>query len=100
MESNECVCQSYLMKQLENLIQSLSQALSGMTMNQNLPMNDSGIYPQGSNPTNSELLNQTGFMSRFDINTTTYSLILLGVVFFILSTLRGGNSKKKENNKK
>ena len=103
MESNidECICQSYFMKQLESLVQSLAQSLGGMQMNQNMPMNDSGIYPQGSNPSNTELLNSTGgFISRFDLNTTTYSLILLGVVFFLMSTLRGGNSGSKKKEKK
>jgi len=90
------------MKQLESLIQSLAQSLSGMSMNQNLPMSDSGVYPQGSYQSNTELINinQSGLMSRFDLNTTAYSLILLAAVFFLLSTLRGGNSKKKESDKK
>lgn len=100
MESNDCVCQSYFMKQLESFIQSLAQTLSGMAMNQNMPMSDSGIYPQGAIQSNSELINininQSGFMSRFDLNSTAYSLILLAAVLFLFSTLRGGNSKKME----
>ena len=56
MESNECVCQSYFMKQLESMIQSLAQSLYGMNMNQNAPMSDSGVYPQGSYQSNTQLL--------------------------------------------
>jgi hypothetical protein len=90
------------MRQLESFIQSLAQSLSGMTMNQNMPMSDSGIYPQGSIQSNSELINinnnQSGLMSRFDLNSTAYFLILLAAVLFLLSTLRKGSSKKKEEN--
>ena len=100
MESDECICQSYFIRQLEVFAQSLSQTLIGISNNQNLPMNDSGIYPQGSNQSNSNILNQSGFMSRIDLNSTAYSLILLAIVFFLLSTIRGGNSKKKESNRK
>ena len=104
MESNECICQSYYMRQLESFIQSLAQSLSGMTMNQNMPMSDSGIYPQNSIQSNTDIINlnnnQSGFMSRFDLNSTAYSLILLAAVMFLLSTIRGGSSKKKEENNK
>lgn len=101
MESDECVCQSYFLKQLESLVQSLAQSLSGMSMNQNLPMSDSGIYPQGTSNENSNLINinQTGLMNRFDLNSTAYSLILLGVVFFLMNTLRKGNNTNKKSKK-
>lgn len=92
MESNECICFNYLLKQLETFMVSLANTLGQITVNRNSPANDSGFYQ--SQNLNSNLNNQhLNFLSGINLNNAVFSVIIIGVIVLLLT---GGSPFKKK----
>lgn len=96
MESNECICFNYLIKQLEAFMVSLANTLGQMTINRNSPANDSGFYqPENLNSNNI----QTNFLSGLNLNNAVFSVIIIGVIVLLLTGGSGTKKKKSVLNK-
>ena len=92
MESNECICFNYLIKQLENFMISLANTLGQMTINRNSPANDSGFYQTQSLNSNSNDF-QSNFLSGISLNNAVFSVIIIGVIVLLLT--RGSRITRK-----
>jgi len=93
MESNECICFSYLMKQLETFMVSLANTLGQMTLNRTTPANDSGYY-QNQNLNANTNNSQWDFLTGINLNNAVFSVIIIGVIVLLLT---GGPGKKKKS---
>lgn len=95
MESNECICFSYVQTQLENFLNNLATTLSQMTINRNAPANDSGYYQQ-NNLQNTTNIPSSNFFSGMNLQNVAFTVISIGVLFLLLNgSVKGKKSTKK-----
>lgn len=94
MESNECICFNYLMKQFESFMISLANTLGQITINRNSPANDSGYYRTNSLNANPNNFNISNFLTGVNLNNAVFSVIIIGVIVLLLT---GNTAGKKRN---
>lgn len=85
MESNNCVCLSYFISQIENMLNQVAVTTSNVRNNLNSPANDSGYINNISNT----LTPVESYTSEyFTLNNLFYILLFLVLLLISVDTLK------------
>jgi hypothetical protein len=98
MESDECICQNYYLRLLENALNSILRTTGNVMMNSNTPATDSGyIFNSGTtnsiNTLNTPSGNGNGNDSSNFLQTGFYSILIVTALMLLLMGMRKKGSK-------
>jgi len=77
---------------------SLANTLGQMTINRNSPANDSGYYQTNSLNANPNDFNISNLLTGINLNNAVFSVIIIGVIVFLLTGSTAGKKKKSKLN--
>jgi hypothetical protein len=84
MESNECICINYFVRQLQAAINSLARTTLSLQLNSNLPSTDSGYVNQSPQQLNPQGMNNTWL----SLDNGLFALLILGAILAYFLSVR------------